>query len=118
MSGIINNRPARACNCVGPQNGDPVCPCAMPGYRERQLGERALDLLRKMGRAGDIKETPAEKAKRIGVPLIPAKQRPFRDPFPHNGTVSVCGECGMEMKRVMGFVCPRSNCPCFLQVLA
>lgn len=21
----------RACNCIGPQNGQPVCPCAMRG---------------------------------------------------------------------------------------
>lgn len=31
-----------ACNCIGPQNGDPACPCAMPAYREREAGKRAL----------------------------------------------------------------------------
>ena len=29
-----------ACNCVGPQNGDPVCPCQMAAYSQRQA-ERA-----------------------------------------------------------------------------
>ena len=32
----INPSQSRACNCVGPQNGDPVCPCMMPAYRERK----------------------------------------------------------------------------------
>ena len=38
----------RSCGCVGPQNGDPVCPCRMPAYREQQAGARALDLLRRL----------------------------------------------------------------------
>ena len=25
----------RACNCIGPQGGDPVCPCMMRGVRMR-----------------------------------------------------------------------------------
>lgn len=32
----------RACNCVGPRYGEPVCPCMMEGYRRRALGEAAL----------------------------------------------------------------------------
>ncbi len=35
----------RACNCIGPQNGDPACPCAMVGYRERELGKKALEAI-------------------------------------------------------------------------
>ena len=30
----------RACGCVGPQNGQPVCPCMMPAY-EQLMAERA-----------------------------------------------------------------------------
>lgn len=26
---------ARACNCIGPQNGEPLCPCAMRGVVKR-----------------------------------------------------------------------------------
>ncbi|QJR01749.1 hypothetical protein HH800_05795 [Sphingobium yanoikuyae] len=90
----------------------------MPAYREQELGRRALDLIREQGRMRDLKETPAEKAKRIGVPLIPAKPKVPAAPFNPNRTVSVCGECGLEMKAVMGFVCSRANCPCFPQVTA
>lgn len=40
-----NRQQSRACNCMGPQNGDPVCPCAMPAYREREATKRALQSL-------------------------------------------------------------------------
>lgn len=61
-------------------------------------------------------ETPEEKARRIGVPVIP-KIKPFRDVFPSpHKPAAVCGECGMEMMSVMGYVCPRGNCPCFPRV--
>lgn len=29
LQGIAQAVPAVACGCVGPQNGDPVCPCEM-----------------------------------------------------------------------------------------
>ncbi len=35
----------RACNCVGPQNGAPACPCMMPEYNRRKAGEMALAIL-------------------------------------------------------------------------
>lgn len=43
---------SHACNCVGPQNGDPVCPCMMRGVsvrngryvREEDLGPVAPPL--------------------------------------------------------------------------
>ena len=54
-------------------------------------------------------ETPAEKARRLGVPLIPKIDKP--SPYNINHTVSVCGECSLEIKRMMGYVCPKSNCP-------
>lgn len=34
---------ARACFCVGPQNGDPVCPCQMPAYLQRQAERQAWE---------------------------------------------------------------------------
>jgi hypothetical protein len=39
---------AHACNCIGPQNGAPVCPCRMPAYQELQAGKRALEILAKI----------------------------------------------------------------------
>ena len=39
----------RACFCVGPQNGNPVCPCRMAQYEEDQLAKRALEYVRKKG---------------------------------------------------------------------
>lgn len=56
-------------------------------------------------------ETPEDKARRIGVPLIPKNNRPCVVPMDTNRTVSVCGECGLEIKQVMGYCCPKGNCP-------
>lgn len=54
-------------------------------------------------------ETPAEKAKRLKVPLLgPTPSRPIFDPDP---TISVCGTCGLELKRIMGYVCSQNDCP-------
>jgi hypothetical protein len=58
-------------------------------------------------------ETPEEKARRLGVPLIPKVTRVFQiAPISPNQVVSVCGECGLEMRQVMGYVCSRgADCP-------
>ena len=54
-------------------------------------------------------ESIEEKAKRIGVPIIPAREvPPSYDPNP---TVAICGACGLEIKQIMGYVCNKSNCP-------
>jgi len=55
-------------------------------------------------------ETPEEKAKRLGVPLIPKITNPWKLPG-DTGTISVCGECGLELQRTMGYCCSRANCP-------
>lgn len=59
-----------------------------------------------------MSETPEEKARRLGVPVIPRKPvvniAPIIDP---NRVMSVCGECGLELRMVMGYVCSKSNCP-------
>ena len=36
---------SHACNCIGPQNGNPVCPCMMPSHTRSQLAEKALQIL-------------------------------------------------------------------------
>lgn len=40
----------RTCFCIGPQNGDPVCPCKMAAHTERERGKMALEILAKMHR--------------------------------------------------------------------
>ena len=57
----------------------------------------------------DQDETHEEKARRLGVPLIPKRTTPSL-PGP-NPVQAVCGECGIELHRVMGYVCPKMNCP-------
>ena len=54
-------------------------------------------------------ETPEEKARRKGVPLIP-KRAPVK-PMRSDSTIAICGECGLEIKMVMGYCCSRANCP-------
>lgn len=55
-------------------------------------------------------ETPEEKAKRLGVPLIPAPTLP-KAPSEPNPVRAVCGLCGLELRQTMGYSCPQSNCP-------
>ncbi len=54
-------------------------------------------------------ESPEEKARRIGVPLIPKLP-------PINPTIAVCGLCGIELKGIMMYSCNRTGCPCFTQI--
>lgn len=34
-----------ACNCIGPQNGAPACPCMMPEHNRRKMADLALEIL-------------------------------------------------------------------------
>lgn len=43
------------------------------------------------------------------IPPLPPGQ-PSLDPNP---MVAKCGACGIELKRVMHYSCPRIDCPCF-----
>lgn len=56
------------------------------------------------------RESPEEKAKRIGVPVIPVRKFVKPDPY-GNPTIAICGECGIELKQIMGYSCSRTNCP-------
>lgn len=54
-------------------------------------------------------ETPEQKANRLGVPLIPKKTPiPIRE---SNPVISVCGECGHEIRALEHYSCPQGNCP-------
>lgn len=56
-------------------------------------------------------EAPEEKARRMGVPVIPKRRTPV--PVGPNPTIAVCGACGIDLKGVMHFVCNHDDCPCF-----
>lgn len=49
-----------------------------------------------------------------GLPIIPPlKKQPERPP---DGAIAICGVCGLRLKPVMNYACPRSDCPCFAVV--
>jgi len=58
-------------------------------------------------------KSPEEIAKELGVPLIP-KIQPEKKPLNPEGVISVCGQCGLKIKRVMLYVCTHRNCPVFI----
>lgn len=45
-----------------------------------------------------------------GLPIIPPL--PDDSPPPSDGAVAICGECGMRIYPVMGYVCNNPRCPC------
>lgn len=55
-------------------------------------------------------ETPEERARRIGVPLVP--RRPPE--HPDHAVLAVCGVCGIDLRRVMMRCCQEEDCPCGL----
>lgn len=71
-----------------------------------------LHRIRRLGLTrGFEPETPEERARRIGVPLVPRRPETPVSPDP---IVGVCGECGLELRRVMMYSCPNGRCPCGL----
>lgn len=55
------------------------------------------------------------RAEYLGVPVIPPLPDPPKDRGP-NPVIALCGACGLELHRVMGYVCPRTNCPCLPRI--
>lgn len=49
-----------------------------------------------------------DKADKLGVPLLEPLPGAGGDPNP---TIAVCGQCGLEIKKVMYFHCSNSQCP-------
>ena len=45
------------------------------------------------------------------IPVIPPL--PPEDPGPHdpNPVVAICGQCGLQIHQVMGYVCTHPRCP-------
>lgn len=60
--------------------------------------------------------TIEQEAEELGVPVIPKlPDEPYRvGPHDPNPIVAICGECGLHMARVMGYVCSHPRCPCGL----
>lgn len=56
--------------------------------------------------------SPADRARELGVPLVP-RRPPTDTPLDPNPVISVCGECGLEVRRVMYYSCPNTRCPVF-----
>jgi hypothetical protein len=44
---VIEEQP-HACFCIGPQNGEPLCPCRMR-HRERERQEMRKEILKEFG---------------------------------------------------------------------
>jgi hypothetical protein len=62
----------------------------------------------------NIFESVEDKARRLGVPIISKKQGQLG----FDQIVSICGDCGLELKRQMMYSCPRADCPCGLGSLS
>jgi hypothetical protein len=58
-------------------------------------------------------KTPEDKAKELGVPMIPPLPETKPQTDPNNPIIAICGKCGLELKKIMHYVCPDLNCPCF-----
>ena len=57
--------------------------------------------------------TPEQKAKDLGVPLIPKKLPIDQE---QNPVVAVCGECGLEIRKTTMYSCSRTNCPVQIKI--
>lgn len=89
------------CFCTGAcQRNGGRCPAASGdvGYPNTEaLSMGSLDYIRK-------------RAKELDVPVIEPLPPP---PPPRNpqGVIAICGQCGLEITRVMGYVCHNQRCP-------
>lgn len=64
-----------ACNCIGPQNGDPLCPCQMRSVVRRDgryVQERDLGPIKTVPRI--FTETPEMRVERLRRELADAEQ--------------------------------------------
>lgn len=55
-----------------------------------------------------------KKSKPIQIPEIPpVEPMPLPDPpvFPSNENVGQCSKCGLQLHKVMMYVCPHAQCP-------
>jgi hypothetical protein len=62
------------------------------------------------GKKERCEETPAKKANRLQLPLIP-RRPPSPLAYGYNPSIAVCEECGHEVKVMDMRSCPLGNCP-------
>jgi hypothetical protein len=55
-------------------------------------------------------ETPANKAQRLGVPLIPKTPQNTLTTT-ESRIIAICGECGLEIRENASYSCTNANCP-------
>lgn len=70
-----------------------------------------------MSQSETILESPADKAKRLDVPLIPYFGEGTAVPPP---IVSVCGKCGVEVRensKGVAYSCGEWNCPVYVNAI-
>ena len=51
-----------------------------------------------------------------GLPVIPKLPPDQPNPGMPNPPVAMCGECGLEIRQVMHYVCGNPRCPVFTRV--
>lgn len=75
--------------------------------------DQAIYLRRAISEIDNTMNTPPDKDDHT-VPVIPPR-KPEPQDLP-NQPIAKCGACGLLLYNVMGFVCPRADCPCFPKV--
>lgn len=58
----------------------------------------------------NLNETPEQRARRLGVPLV-RQPNPLARRYDPNPVVAVCGECGRDVRWVEHHSCGRVDCP-------
>lgn len=86
------------CACVGPQNGQPLCPCRMK------------NLTIEDGRYVEKKDFGPVWGREVPV-IPPLPDSPFDSPLDPNPVVAICGKCGLHLRKVMHYYCGQSRCP-------
>ena len=85
--------------------------------RSRLIRPRASKTQEQIDRIGALEKRLAELERRVkdlepnrlGPPIVPVPF-PEPNPFPSDDS-STCPKCGMKWSGVMGYVCPRTDCP-------
>ncbi len=83
------------------------------GYFSDDTGDDGWNYTTDASRHFRITETPAQKAIRLGVPLIHV-DRWAPKPVQENPIIGICGACGLEIRYMMSYTCSKNGCPVFL----
>lgn len=126
MSWSLNNRMtdnATSCGCIGPQNGEPLCPCMMRNVEEKngRYVKREQDLGPVLPNESELFELfqflkSPNKIDEDGYRIIPKLPKDL--PIVPGKSGIKCGECGMvfEDGKAYAYSCMNSRCPVFPQI--